>query len=192
MFYLKIFILLSVFLLSGHSFSQDQNSYNQLFDNIMKKINGGSARDHSQNQKQREEEDLSKYFNDKMLLRMDKMMKDMNDSFNQAFDSKISAGFFSSNSLKHKWEDREKTKVLILDVESTQTNPVKVNIKDNVIQVSGKVEQVTENKTSFGSSRSVRVYQFDEAIPLPKGVSIFGMKVESHKGKTHIIFKKNS
>ena len=188
MFNKKIVFLLLVYLLSGYLVAQDQNNYNQLFDNIMKKINGGRNADQDQTQ----EENLSKYFNDKMLLRMDKMMKDMNESFNNAFDSKISAGFFSSNALKHKWEDRPKTKVLILDVKSTEKNPVKVNIKDNIIQLTGKVEQVTENKTNFGTSRSVRINQFNEEIPLPKGVSIFGMKVESHENKTHIIFKKKT
>lgn len=68
---------------------------------------------------------------------------------------------------------------VIIDLKGVDRNNFRVDIKENMIQMSGTIRQESTQKGKYGASKSIHISSFSRSIPVPKGVDAASVEMSN-------------
>ena len=134
-------------------------------------------------------ESFEQFFQE-MNKQMDQLFKDMSKQRDKRslfdFPSFFGRDSFSTHSCS--WIDKGLKRILPLDMAPVENSPLKVDVKDSQILISGQVKKEEKNS----KSNSIHISSLYLSCPIPKDLDSTSIKVELVKGKYQIeMAKKN-
>ncbi len=157
-------IVLFILVFSGLTLAQDDSAFDSVFDRM----------------EQRMMKMFENFFGDEdNINQMYGIGKDL-------FEISPFSGMMKKE-FEYDWEQTGKGRYLVIKI--PQNNQIDLKIENDLVQVSGQVKVEKENKTQYGTSKSVSIQSISEAFPVPRDCTSKNSKISESKEKNKIIKK---